>query len=295
MAADERAYLSYHVEVFPRVEPGSFHLPVGYDQPTPVPVSDATTAAEPAWRFALLRRLADRFDVVAVGTQRAVVGRGGTRAERAACSASTPVATAASNHARTRRGPGRRTRCALRGSARWSPAGADPERGLLVDAVAREVTEARHRAAADGQHRVVERRRGSDVGPDRKVIEHPPIVTRPRRRCTSRSAHRRVRHRRLPPRRGADRGRAGLGADVSWAGRPRAPRHRTLLDEHSRRDEVVQRGRCGLDRESSSRRDPGAAEHEVARHQVEHAPRRTALLRSRRRPGRGAPSRSYQA
>ena len=50
MAADERAYLGYHAwEVFYASSAGSFHLPVGYDQPTPVPVADAaTTAAEPA-------------------------------------------------------------------------------------------------------------------------------------------------------------------------------------------------------------------------------------------------------
>jgi hypothetical protein len=50
MAADERAYLGYHAwEVFYASSAGSFHLPVGYDQPTRVPVADAaTTAAEPA-------------------------------------------------------------------------------------------------------------------------------------------------------------------------------------------------------------------------------------------------------
>ena len=50
MAADERAYLGYHAwEVFYASSAGSFHLPVGYDQPTPVPIADAaTTAAEPA-------------------------------------------------------------------------------------------------------------------------------------------------------------------------------------------------------------------------------------------------------
>ncbi|HTN79303.1 MAG TPA: lytic transglycosylase domain-containing protein [Acidimicrobiales bacterium] len=50
MASDERAYLGYHAwEVFYASSAGSFRLPVGYDEPTPVPVADAaTTAAEPS-------------------------------------------------------------------------------------------------------------------------------------------------------------------------------------------------------------------------------------------------------
>jgi hypothetical protein len=49
MAADERAYLGYHAwEVFYASAAGSFHLPVGYEEPTPVPATDAaSTAAEP--------------------------------------------------------------------------------------------------------------------------------------------------------------------------------------------------------------------------------------------------------
>jgi hypothetical protein len=49
MAADERAYLGYHAwEVFYASAAGSFHLPVGYEEPTPVPATDAAnTAAEP--------------------------------------------------------------------------------------------------------------------------------------------------------------------------------------------------------------------------------------------------------
>jgi hypothetical protein len=50
MAADERAYFGYHAwEVFYASSAGSFHLPVGYEEPAPVPVADAaTTAAEPS-------------------------------------------------------------------------------------------------------------------------------------------------------------------------------------------------------------------------------------------------------
>jgi hypothetical protein len=50
MQADERAYLGYHAwEVFYASSAGSFHLPVGYDEPAPVPVADAaSTAAVPA-------------------------------------------------------------------------------------------------------------------------------------------------------------------------------------------------------------------------------------------------------
>jgi len=50
MASDERAYLGYHAwEVFYASSGGSFHLPVGYDEPSAVPVADAaTTAAEPS-------------------------------------------------------------------------------------------------------------------------------------------------------------------------------------------------------------------------------------------------------
>ncbi len=50
MAADESAYLGYHAwEVFYASAAGSFHLPVGYEEPEPVPIADAaTTAAEPA-------------------------------------------------------------------------------------------------------------------------------------------------------------------------------------------------------------------------------------------------------
>lgn len=49
MAADERAYLGYHAwEVFYASAAGSFHLPVGYEEATPVPATDAaSTAAEP--------------------------------------------------------------------------------------------------------------------------------------------------------------------------------------------------------------------------------------------------------
>ena len=49
MAADERAYLGYHAwEVFYASAAGSFHLPVGYEELTPVPATDAaSTAAEP--------------------------------------------------------------------------------------------------------------------------------------------------------------------------------------------------------------------------------------------------------
>jgi hypothetical protein len=46
MAADERAYLGYHEwEVFYASSAGSFHLPVGYEETEPVPVTEAATTA----------------------------------------------------------------------------------------------------------------------------------------------------------------------------------------------------------------------------------------------------------